>query len=404
MTSTAQAAIRSFVRQATSLDDLLAALPVGTPSTAGGSNATCGAFSIADENLVLKYVRNAPGTVDGHDSEAFAAKSRQLQLIRGTCPGLRPHLPEVIADGWWPDGAAMVMPGYDGREILDCAEHLGGEWFRATLGRVISTFAQDGYARWSFATGRGRFRADHLDRVHRRVKFLEEHLGDLGLDRPWVINGTPCRPLLELLDLVLADVTLQAGLDPVILRFPAHGDMNLGNVLILDGSFVVLDPRGSVLPFDPAYDLAKQLFSLVVFHDAMRDGLVTTIGLEGTTATVDVAPRSRSAVAAATVADNLRFYASLPALQELFQEDPGWLARTLAILPFHALADAACRISDRKDRAFGCASGFAARYELAHGFLAIGHLMLERIVSERAALLDDPLELWARTVCWQDEG
>jgi hypothetical protein len=62
--------------------------------------------------------------------------------------------------------------------------------------------------------------------------------------------------------------------------------------------------------------------------------------------------------------------------------DDAWTFRLRYAVAFHALADAACRISDAKERSWTGSRG-PASVELCLGLWLVGTLLLERLVAAR---------------------
>lgn len=334
------------------------------------------------ERLVVKVLRGRDGTVDGHDLGTFQLKPRQIRLVHARVPRLSHSYARVVGEwrgrGW----AAYAMPHYTGRPIT---APLGSPVpdlaaFYGDLRRVFGLLTE-GYVVDRGPAPPDHFEVMHLDRLRRRLPVLRRHLApQLFCDR-LVVNGRPCRGLPRLLDALAADDRLSRALRPGRLSFPVHGDLNLGNLLVDAGGFVVLDPRGTLAAWDPVYDFAKSLFSLTVFEQAMAGGFTVRSGrLPDGTPSWEVALRAGYRAYPAAAVGFVTFLASLPFAAELDRDDPEWRRRLLVTHAVHCVAEAACRLSDRKPRTYGQVGGFAACRLLATGLYLVGLLLLDDLV------------------------
>jgi hypothetical protein len=166
---------------------------------------------------------------------------------------------------------------------------------------------------------------------------------------------------------------------------PAHGDLNTRNVLLSTRpgaaatDFRLIDPRGSTEPWDPDYDLAKTLFSLSVWDPALRTGFsVRGSRRHGYRVAFrqPVFPGYRAAIH--------RFLPHLESsegLPELFRDDPGWLQRLLLTHDLHVLAEAPCRLSDRKPKP-DLRGNDSAPEELALGHYLLGTLLINDLATQ----------------------
>jgi aminoglycoside phosphotransferase (APT) family kinase protein len=343
----------------------------------GGSSATVWRVGTADgRRLAVKVLAHRDGLVDGHDLGTFVRKPRQIAAVRRALPGLRPYYTEVLGqwrgDGW----AAYAMPAHDGRPITAPLDRGDVGTFLRDATAVFGVLTEHGYARRTFPAPPDHFTRTHLDRIHRRLPLLRAHLpADLFADAPIVVNGRRCAPLSKLLDALAGRA---AELRPARLGYPVHGDLNLGNLLLRNGSpeaeFTVLDPRGVLAPWDPVYDFGKALFSLTVFERAIGTGFA----VHGH----DVAfrdDRTGYATAAAAFPDAL---AALPYFRDLDRVDPGWRTRLAFAHACHCLAEAACRLSDRRPRVYGAVRGADACVLLATGLLLHGIRLLDELLND----------------------
>lgn len=360
----------------------------------GGSPARVHRATAEDgSEVVLKVLAAHPGAVDGHDLGSFHGKQRQIEEIRSRAPALAerylPVLDTVEGDGW----AATTTPYLPSEDLAACLRRTGdgGEelFFRRTAA-VVQALLADGYATASCEVPPGHLAQMHIGRFLRRLPVLEEHFPDLAGRDELVVNGRLLRapaPLLR--DLLERERDRLAALAPARLMFPAHGDSNIRNLLFetADGAAPepwIIDPRGSVEPFDPVYDLAKILFSLTVWDPMLRLGVRAERdpAQEGAYAAAfrrPVYPGYRSAA-----------HAFLDRLDEagagdLFGADPHWKQRLLLTHDLHVLAEAPCRLSDRKPKPD------AGGRHSPPGELALGHYLMG------TELLNDLAEQWADT-------
>ena len=358
----------------------------------GGSSATVWRVSTGQgRHLVVKALTERNGLVDGHDLGTFIRKPCQIAAVHRELPGLSPFYASVIGrwrgTGW----AAYAMPHYEGRPVtrpLDGAQP-DADCFLRDFGGVLRVLTEHGYALRSWPAPPDHFMTTHLARVRRRLPMLHRHLpAELLADQPIVVNGRRCRSLPKLLAEVSADDALLATLRPGRLAFPVHGDLHLGNLLLRRGGpdpeFTVLDPRGVLTPWDPAYDFAKSLFSLTIFERAITGGLRVSPMTQ---------PGRRSGGYAVSFRDNREGYlvaaerfvpalAELPYFQEMDRVDPNWRTRLRFVHACHCLAESACRLSDRKSRAYGEVRGWDACVLLSTGLLLHGIRQFDELLDE----------------------
>jgi Phosphotransferase enzyme family len=358
----------------------------------GGSSATV--WRVRTERglrLVVKALTERDGLVDGHDLATFMCKPRQTAAVHRELPRLSPYYTSVIARWRGPGWAAYAMPHYGGRPVT---RPLDGpqpdvDGFLRDVSAVLRVLTESGYAQRSWPSAPDHFVTTHLARVRRRLPLLHRHLpAGLLADQPIVVNGRRCRSLPRLLAEVSANDALLATLRPGRLAFPVHGDLHLGNLLLRRGGpdpeFTVLDPRGVLMPWDPVYDFAKSLFSLTIFERAITGGL--RVGR-----TIQSGSRSGGYTVALT--DNRDSYlmaaerfvpalAELPYFRHLDRVDPNWRTRLRFAHACHCLAESACRLSDRKSRAYGEVRGWDACVLLSTGLLLHGIRQLDELLDE----------------------
>ena len=361
-----------------------------TPLTGGGSPALVWrARSAAGEPVVIKFLDAAAGLVDGHDLPTFRRKPRQIAQVHARAPGMSPHYVQVIGE-WHGQGmAAYAMPHYRGEPASNALNGGAADvpGFLARLSGILRTLTDEGYSAAEWPGDTAYFRRHYLDRVRRRMPLLRSHL-DPGLlegGGVWV-NGRLRPSVAQLLTRLSGDHDLVARIAPARLHFPVHGDFNLGNLLVRADGFTVLDPRGTLSPWDCVYDLAKIMFSLTVFEAAMAGGfeIVRISGADGLPGyRCELRHPRPAALAAASalpaVLDGLPFF------RHLDHVDPGWRQRLAFAHALHCLAEAACRLSDRKPRSLpGGIQGWAACLELATGLLLTGLGLLDDALGRAA--------------------
>jgi hypothetical protein len=358
----------------------------------GGSPALVwAARSATGEPIVIKFLDAAAGLVDGHDLPTFRLKPRQIAHVHARAPGISPWYVRVIGE-WHGQGmAAYAMPHYCGEPVSNA---LNGQvadipGFLATLRKVLLTLTDEGYTAAEWPGDVAYFHRRYLHRVWRRLPLLRSHLDHNLLDGAggW-INGRRRPSLTQLLSRLAGDHDLVSRIAPARLHFPLHGDLNLGNLLVRADGFTVVDPRGTLSPWDSVYDMAKIVFSLTVFESAMAGGFE----IARRTAADGVPfyrlelrhPRPASLAAASALPAMLD---GLPFFRHLDHVDAGWRQRLAFAHALHCLAEAACRLSDRKPLCLpGGPQGWAACLELANGLLLTGICVLDDVLAAQPRL------------------
>ena len=74
--------------------------------------------------------------------------------------------------------------------------------------------------------------------------------------------------------------------------------------------------------------------------------------------------------------------AELPYFRHLDRVDPNWRTRLRFTHAFHCLAESACRLSDRKHRAYGDVRGWDACVLLSTGLLLYGIRQLNELLDD----------------------
>jgi hypothetical protein len=359
------------------------ALTDARPIAGGGSPASVWVVHFRDaEPLVVKHHRDHPGLVDGHDGVSFLAKVRQLRMIHNRAPSLARWVVPVRYSWAERDWAAYAMPRLAGFPLVLLTD-VSVSAFEEALVAVLTRIGDDGYEIERQKAPRDWSRHAHLDRMARRLDLLATALPPdvLGAD-PVLVDGVKMlglRGQLDRLGRLLDDVDVHRRISPPVLHFPVHGDLNLGNVMWdpLHRQGVLIDPRGTLQPWDVAYDLAKGLFTLTCHHDAMIAGFrAGQESARGWTAALSSASPARRR-AAMRFADTL---GRVPFIRRLLDDDPHLMTRVLFAHACHFIAEAACRLSDRNHRHPGASPRDVAPARMATGYLVLGLRLLDHFV------------------------
>jgi aminoglycoside phosphotransferase (APT) family kinase protein len=343
------------------------------PLPAGGSTAEVWRAGA----VVIKFLDGTTGRVDGHDLQTFMLKPQQIARIHADLPGLSPYYVQVTGEWHGPSWAAYSMPYIDGRAVSEplTLQSPDVPRFLTELSSVIRVLTEYGYAARDCQAPAFHFSERYVDRIRRRLPLLRAHLDPaMFAESGIVVNGRRRPPVTALLG-QLAERAL--ALQPARLHYPVHGDLNLGNLIVRAGEpgFAVLDPRGTHELWDPIYDMAKILFSLVVYEPAMRGGFTVTrsCGSEGFQVALrqPIPPYYSAAGGFPALLHGLPFFGRLGPL------DPDWPRRLVFANAAHCLAEAACRLSDRRPRNLGESRGWAACLELASGLFLTGLVLLD---------------------------
>jgi Phosphotransferase enzyme family len=372
------------------LADLLLSLGGSEPVelTEGGSPARLVKMQTPGGVIVLKLLVDLPGAVDGHDLASFRVKIGQIAKIRHEIPELGGVYTELYDQFHGPNWSAYTMPFYPNQDIGASlrGENQSSGQFWTDIELVLTDLIQLGYLRADAPAPPGHITAVHVDRLARRFWLLRKYLpAGLTESEMLTVNGMHCRNPLSLA-LVLRDSGLTAPIDPARLYYPVHGDLNSRNILMTAGGYRVIDPRGTIDYWDPAYDLAKLLFSLTVWDGGLRRGFDIDSSGEWRVA-IHGGPYRGYREAAASLLGRLR---AMDCFAELTAKDPGWESRYLLSHAFHLLAEAACRLSDIKKRASETDAHQISPIELAMGHYLFGVLFLEHAARqlEREGMID----------------
>ncbi|HEX8803764.1 MAG TPA: hypothetical protein VF743_06215 [Acidimicrobiales bacterium] len=332
--------------------------------------------------LAVKVLRRGSGMVDGHDIDSFLQEPAQIHRIHRELPELSSFYVHVVGVWRHTDWAAYAMPFVEGSAAVSPAEPRGEALER--LDHVFRVLTEHGYARTRRHAPDGRGDDLHVGRIRRRLWVLQRRLpGELVDGGRLLVNGRSCRPLGPLLQEVERSAALARVLRPNLVSYPVHGDLDLGDVLVHPGhprSFTLIDPGGTQSYRDPTHDFAKALFGLTVLDRSLASGLRIW----------RLPPRpGRPASYIIRAVDAYRGYpalgrafvdvlAALPFGAELERVDPYWRVRLAFAHGFHALAEAARRVVDRRPTDVGAAG--RSPLTLATGFCALGLRLIEQAI------------------------
>ena len=366
-------------------------LHIGAELLDGGSPARVYVAHTADgAEIAVKILVAASGAVDGHDLGSFLAKRVQIDKIRAEAPQLaQRYLPirdQLDGDGW----AAYTTPFFpsvDAAAALRTAAQGGVPVFFAQQTAILQDLLVGGYGVASADVPPRHLAEVHIGRFLRRLPTLEAALPAAVRADRLVINGVVCESaqavLRRILDHSEDRLTRMA---PARLMFPAHGDANIRNTLIGadPGDFRIIDPRGSTAPWDPVYDLAKTLFSLTVWDPMLRLGLEISQHGNGGVPHYEITHRHPFYPGYRSAALGYQSYLdSLPMVDELFADDPYWRERLLLTHDLHVLAEAPCRLSDRKPK-LDLSGRSSPPEELALGHYLWGTLLINDLATRLA--------------------
>lgn len=368
--------------------------------TEGGSPARLVRVQIPDGTAqVVKLLVDLPGAVDGHDLDSFHVKIRQIEKIRRELPDLHEVYTGLTNEYYGPEWAAYTMPFYPNSDIADPLRQ--GEQpsrrYEPGLRNILGDLIGRGYLRERTEAAPGQIADVHGDRLTRRFWLLQKYLpSELTDAERIVVNGVECRNPLHLAQRIIDDPALTAGVDPSHLYYPVHGDLNTRNILVTDeqrlargdGGYRIIDPRGTLEPWDPAYDLSKILFSFTVWDAGLRKGFaMASSPADGWTVAIQGGNYPEYLTAAHGLLPLLR---TMPEFGELTEHDRGWESRYLLGHAFHLLGEAACRLSDIKKRTNEDDDTALNPVDLATGHYLYGVLFLEDAVRqlERTGTID----------------
>lgn len=348
--------------------------PVGRMDS-GGSDSVCALVRDGDgTRFVLKYLRSAAGRVDGHGLNTFRAKERQQRHLARVAPAVAARYLPVLHAEHGPGWSAFLLPYSPYPSLADTGRSAGTADFVRLLDAVVGPLVDEGYAPGGHPPAPDLWRSVYLERLPRRRWILRRHLpADLWQDTV-VVNGRRI-PTMEPLYRAAGAPRVAALFTGGRLSLPVHGDLNLRNVLAdprpsAAPAFHLIDPRGTVRPWDVVYDLAKMLFTLTLFDDCMRTGYTVHSPAPGEYVLAPAAPSGlRHAVPG--------FLDLLPRVWERLAAaglgDGPWPARLLLAHASHVLAESACRLSDH-------AAPPATRVNRALGLHLSGLLLMDDLL------------------------
>jgi hypothetical protein len=359
--------------------------------TEGGSPARVVKLDDANHKMiVLKLMVDVPGAVDGHDLDSFRTKIEQILKIRREIPEMAERYSDLSGQFHGPKWSAYTMPFYQNVDIAASIRgdrpELGDFW--SDLSRVLSGLIYDGYLRSTVRAPWNTMSSLHVNRLERRFWLLQRFLpaelteGDVN-----IINGVRCRNPLKLAQSI-AGSDLAHTIEPRFLHYPVHGDLNTRNILMTNDGFRIIDPRGTLDHWDTAYDFSKLLFSLTVYDLGLRQGFEID---NARSWRVDIRGGICEGYRSAAV-DLYRRLRCVPGFAELTSGDAWWETRFLFSHAFHLLAEAACRLSDLKERTSDITCEQISPLELANGLYLFGAIFLEdaaRQLEQKGAVRHD---------------
>jgi aminoglycoside phosphotransferase (APT) family kinase protein len=382
-------------REAGIVASLLARLDAASavPMSPGGSPARLlHVTTRRGEELAVKYLLAGAERVDGHGLGSFREKPRQILRIRRERPALGSCYAEVLDQAEGSGWAAYAMPYYRGSAVTAPLRDRDPEVkrFFAGLADVVEPLLDLGYLTSIVPAPDDSAERVHLERIRRRLWILDRHLpAEVMRARSLLINDRPCVPVPGLLRQIESSVFLSQRIQPAEVHYPVHGDANLGNFLILAPSgFKVLDPRGISQHWDAAYDFAKMLFSLTLLDAALERGFaIQRLPARSGAPAYEVTPHGGMAAGyRAAACGFLDFLTANPLFRRLSGgKVDAWRWRILFTHAFHVIAEAACRLSDRKERPLRDESGTGSACELALGLYLLGSLLLNDLVDRSGA-------------------
>lgn len=337
----------------------------------------------AGERFAVKILVATPGVVDGHDIDSFRLKVTQINHIRLKAPKLgKCYLPivhNVEGENW----ACQITPYFESTDQAAPLRESGGEHvFFRNYAHFVDDLLLQGYGVETAASP-----PDYLERVVigrflRRIPMLEIAFPKALAADNMVVNGHFCIAPKLLLPRLLRRAA-QPDISPIRLGLCAHGDANTRNVLCgRETEFRLIDPRGSTDFWDPIYDLAKSLFCLTVWDPALRLGFDIRSSVGGETPDYTVSyQRPLYAGYKRAIEEFLPFLARQAGVQDVMQGDTYWRNRLLLTHDLHVLAEAPCRLSDRKSK-FGADGALSTPEELALGFYLLGTLFINELAQQ----------------------
>ncbi len=337
----------------------------------------------AGDRFAVKIVVATPGVVDGHDIDSFRLKVTQIDSIRTKAPKLGetylPILYNVEGENW----ACQITPYFESTDQAAPLRQPGGEdvFFR-NYARFVDDLLVKGYGVETAAPPPDYLERIVIGRFLRRIPMLESAFPEALAADNMVINGHFCIAPKILLPHLLRQ-TAHPDMSPVRLGLCAHGDANTRNVLCgIETEFRLIDPRGSTEFWDPVYDLAKSLFCLTVWDPALRLGFNICSSARGETPDYAVSfQRPLYAGYKRAIEEFLPFLAQQAGVQEMMQGDACWKSRLLLTHDLHVLAEAPCRLSDRKPK-FGADGALSTPEDLALGFYLLGTLFINELARQ----------------------
>lgn len=337
----------------------------------------------AGERYAVKIVVATPGVVDGHDIDTFRLKLTQIDHIRSKAPKLGNCYLPVAHDVQGANWACQITPYFESTDQAAPLREPGGEGvFFCNYAHFVNYLLVHGYGVETTAPPPDYLERIVIGRFLRRIPMLEHALPEALAANSMVVNGNFCIAPKILLPRLLRQ-SRHPDMSPVRLGLCAHGDANTRNVLCgRDKVFRLIDPRGSTDYWDPVYDLAKSLFCLTVWDPALRLGFDIRFSVRGETPDYTVTfQRPLYAGYKRVIEEFFPFLARQTGVQEVMQGDACWQNRLLLTHDLHVLAEAPCRLSDRKPK-FGADGEVSTPENLALGFYLLGTLFINELARQ----------------------
>lgn len=339
----------------------------------GGSGSVTLIASRGRDRRFVKYVARRSNAIDGHEADRLLTKARQVQLIRRIAPEFGTYVP-VVRAARLPHGCVLESQFVEGSSPIDILLSGDVPGFSTVLTQILDVLGSLAYNRR--ASEPISPSAPYVDRLSRRLDYVASSQGFAAFAQPPDTQGGD--GFADVTNLAL-DIGASRGLLPTRLFFPAHGDLNLFNVIVRPdrSGFALVDQRGTVDDWDPVYDLGKILLS-VWLQAALELGLHTGDSPE-------VRRRRQLLSCGAEVVrdcvDSWNFRSALGVDRKQL-----WL-RVVFAAAVHAMCESAARISVACSPACTDAE---REYEKAAVYLSCGRLLLLQLRSSREPVLPWP--------------
>jgi hypothetical protein len=355
------------------------------PLPRGTSPARVFRVTSPEGDLAVKVLHQGAGIAPGQGIEQFLQEPAQLQRVRREVPSLARFFVSVLGVWRQMEWAAYAMPYVAGSTAVSPTSAPADA--RDRLRRAFGTLTEYGYAR-TRTSAPGSVRPHDISELRRRLWILHRGVPrELLEGRPLKVNSRWVRPLEPLLQFIEGDRQLLARIQPRVVSYPVHGDLDLANMLTPAGSpsFTLIDPRGTRGYCDPVDDFARTLLSMTCVDRLTASGVRVW----------RTAPRGRRPLMYQfrSVEPDRASYArlgpwfvdmlgSLPFGEELTRVDPYWRVRLAFSHAVQTLLEAPARLSARTPPP--AAPGAPSPQKLATAYTALGLRLLEQAVAATA--------------------